>query len=135
MAASNKQLVTFRLVLLLCSSLGCLVAKANDVELCTSIGCLENAEKLLRNIDFDADPCQDFYQFACGRSNIRTEGRPERGDVNLFDQVAIQVEADIKFIIEDEDLFPSETRSLRRIRTFYASCMTGGKIDVLPNLE
>ena len=34
--------------------------------ICLSKECIETSYKLFKNIDLNADPCEDFYQFSCG---------------------------------------------------------------------
>lgn len=39
----------------------------NATDLCTSPNCIRAASYLLESMDFEADPCEDFYQFTCGK--------------------------------------------------------------------
>jgi hypothetical protein len=39
----------------------------SDVEVCMTASCVEAAAFILQNIDPDIDPCNDFYNFTCGR--------------------------------------------------------------------
>ena len=48
-------------------------AKSRDSEsllnhdgLCLTPGCVKAAAQIIENMDTSADPCTDFYQFACG---------------------------------------------------------------------
>ena len=40
--------------------------------LCTTKECVSTANILLNNMDDNIDPCDDFYQFACGGFEKRT---------------------------------------------------------------
>ena len=37
-----------------------------DRKICLSKQCMENSYLLLKNMDLDVDPCDDFYKFSCG---------------------------------------------------------------------
>nr|AMO02508.1 endothelin-converting protein 8 [Tityus serrulatus] len=70
---ANKKFVILIiiLVLLFASSLISLIVivshRTEKDENCTSLGCLEAALDLRRGINEFVDPCEDFYEFSCGK--------------------------------------------------------------------
>ena len=44
---------------------GCPMGNKTD-QVCQTEGCKQQAANLLEQMDRTVDPCQDFYQFACG---------------------------------------------------------------------
>ena len=41
-------------------------SSSKDHKICLSKQCIENSYQLLKNMDLDVDPCDDFYKFSCG---------------------------------------------------------------------
>ena len=39
----------------------------SDTQICLTPSCVEAAAFILENIDTDIDPCEDFYNFTCGK--------------------------------------------------------------------
>ena len=39
---------------------------SSGTEVCTTRQCAETATRILRGLNESVDPCEDFYQFACG---------------------------------------------------------------------
>lgn len=39
---------------------------SSQSEICNSAGCISAAHSMIQNMDITADPCDDFYQYACG---------------------------------------------------------------------
>jgi predicted metalloendopeptidase len=40
-----------------------------DQKLCTSKGCIRAAAFILSAVNFSVDPCEDFFEYACGQWN------------------------------------------------------------------
>ncbi|XP_041480355.1 neprilysin-like [Lytechinus variegatus] len=54
--------------------------------LCLSIDCVAAAGALIENMDFEADPCQDFYQYSCGGWMKKTTIPEEENQVTVLGQ-------------------------------------------------
>ena len=50
-------------------------------QVCQTEGCKQQAANLLEQMDRTVDPCQDFYQFACGGYINRTVVPKDKGFV------------------------------------------------------
>ena len=42
-----------------------------EPEICNTPDCVVAAHSLIQNMDLTADPCEDFYQYACGNFEKR----------------------------------------------------------------
>ncbi|KAG0237327.1 hypothetical protein BGW42_001247 [Actinomortierella wolfii] len=109
------------------------VAPGNGNGICNTPACVQIAEAIARNMDPKADPCQDFYQFACGGFNAR-EQIPE-DDILVSNMHLIQGKTDavVRTILEAD---PSTVKGyngtsldsvskaiLAKSQAFYKSCM------------
>ncbi|XP_076451830.1 neprilysin-2-like isoform X2 [Babylonia areolata] len=97
---------------------------------CTDDNCVEAAAKMHLYIDEKADPCVDFYQYACGKwikSSIIPEDQPE---VTIYSQMEDNTRALLKKRLEEESNY-LETKAVQKTRDFYASCIDDDTLDSL----
>uniref|UniRef100_A0A6G1SPT9 Membrane metallo-endopeptidase-like 1 n=1 Tax=Aceria tosichella TaxID=561515 RepID=A0A6G1SPT9_9ACAR len=96
--------------------------------ICMSPGCVRAAAQILNNMDNQTRPCDDFYQFACGRW-IQTQVIPdEKTSLSVFSQNTADLNIKLRALIEraprDED-----PPIVGQMRNMYASCMNLSDIE------
>lgn len=94
----------------------------NNDKPCETPGCLRMASYLENSIDYNTNPCDDFYQFACGNAIARKKTDPKL-TINSFIESMSKVQDEIESLLENEKRYPSEkSQNLVRLRKYYTSC-------------
>jgi putative endopeptidase len=81
------------------------------------------------NLDRSVDPCQDFYQFACGGWLQRTELPADKAQYGTFNTVYDRNELLLREILEVAARAPGEDPVLQKIGAFYGACMDEPAIE------
>ncbi|CAH0703542.1 unnamed protein product [Spodoptera exigua] len=104
------------------------VGSAADKKVCTSPGCIHTASKLLLNMDEKVDPCDDFYDFACGSFVKNTRIPDDKTSVNTFSLITDQLQEQIRALL-DEPIVENEPRPFVLAKTLYQACMNRTAIE------
>ena len=80
------------------------------------------ASSILRKMDTSVDPCQNFYQFACGTFVKEAVIRDDRPSFNAFVELDDKIEHQLRTIVESK-ISDNEIRPFKLIRSLYDSCM------------
>ncbi|CAF0947563.1 unnamed protein product [Adineta steineri] len=106
-----------------------LAKDTNDV--CLSPYCIKAANYLLESIDETIDPCEDFYQFACGTWLKNTRIPPENGKHRSTSRLTIRLEnALVDFFSTSPPNDTVEPRAIINARHLYDSCMDEDAIEI-----
>ncbi|XP_063350410.1 endothelin-converting enzyme 2b isoform X2 [Pelmatolapia mariae] len=98
--------------------------------LCLSEACVTVASQIVEAMDRSADPCQDFYQFACGgwmRKNPLPDGRSRW---STFNSIWEQNQALLKHLLEN-GTFNGSSEAERKTQSYYLSCLNTQRIEEL----
>ena len=77
-------------------------AEAGGERVCLTESCVKTAARLLRQMDRAADPCQDFYQFACGGFIADTVLPEHKTRLGSYDLLRDELNKKLKALFESE---------------------------------
>ncbi|XP_046678891.1 neprilysin-1-like isoform X2 [Homalodisca vitripennis] len=69
-----------------------------------------------------ANPCVDFFQFACGAWNKKHQIPEDRGSISVFEVLSDQLQIILKGVLE-EPFNILDSSATRKAKVFYKSCM------------
>uniref|UniRef100_A0A2M3YZA4 Putative m13 family peptidase n=1 Tax=Anopheles braziliensis TaxID=58242 RepID=A0A2M3YZA4_9DIPT len=98
--------------------------------ICLTDECVRTASSLLAAMDRSADPCKDFFQFACGTWNKMHVIPEDRSSISTFEVLADQQQAILKGVLE-EPVNKEDNRATKKAKAFYKSCMNLEQIRLL----
>ncbi|KAK4879936.1 hypothetical protein RN001_008082 [Aquatica leii] len=96
--------------------------------ICLTPGCVHTASHVLKNMDSTVDPCDDFYQFACGNFIKNTNIPDDKSAVTSFSVISDLLQEQLRSMIE-EPIKPNEPKSFVLLKKIYKSCMNKTAIE------
>lgn len=101
-------------------------SKDNSDENCLTPGCVHAASKMLEQMDDAVEPCDDFYNFACGKYVEETVIPDDKVSVNAFSVISDKLQEQLRTIItspiEDDEIEP-----FKMVKKLYLACMNKSK--------
>lgn len=73
-------------------------------------------------MDSDVEPCDDFYNFACGNFVKNTNIPDEKVSVNTFSVISDLLQEQLRTLVS-EDPMPGEAKPFRLAKDFYQACL------------
>ncbi|XP_065737316.1 membrane metallo-endopeptidase-like 1 [Phocoena phocoena] len=104
------------------------IQKPRDTsETCTTPGCVMAAARILQNMDPSKEPCDDFYQYACG-GWLRRHVIPETSSrYSVFDILRDELEIILKGVLENSTT--KDRPAVQKAKVLYRSCMNESEIE------
>ncbi|XP_030375885.1 neprilysin-2 isoform X2 [Scaptodrosophila lebanonensis] len=101
---------------------------ADDV--CFSKECVHTASNVLSRMKPEVEPCDDFYEFACGTYMEETNIPDDKVSVNTFSVISDKLQEQLKDIITEERPM-TEPKHFRLPNSLYKACMNKTLIESL----
>jgi len=102
--------------------------QAGPGDYCLSKGCIHTSAELLDKMDQTVNPCDDFYQFACGNFIEETVIPDDRTRTSMFSILGDKLNEQIKGLLSSE-IAATEPKPFQLAKSVYQSCMDREKIE------
>ena len=100
-------------------------SSSNNV--CLTPECVQTAASLLGAMDASADPCHDFFQYACGQWNKKNVIPEDRSSISTFEVLADKLQIILRVLLE-EGARPSDNNVTLMAKSLYRSCVNMTRI-------
>lgn len=94
----------------------------HQANVCLTEECVRTASSLLAAMDTSADPCINFFQYACGTWNKKHVIPEDRSSISTFEVLADQLQLILKSLLE-EPIHATDNQATIKAKTFYMTCM------------
>ncbi|NWV84991.1 NEP protein, partial [Dasyornis broadbenti] len=98
-----------------------------DDGVCKTPDCIKSAARILENMDPNARPCEDFYQYACGGWLKRNVIPETSSRYSNFDILRDELEVVLKDVLDSPST--NDIPAVQKAKTLYRSCINETAID------
>lgn len=102
--------------------------QSKPAPMCATSGCVKAASNILKQLDEVIDPCDNFYEFACGNYIKETMLPEDKTSVDPFDKVRDLVQEQLRTII-NEPPQPNESKPFKLAKNFNLACLNKTNIE------
>lgn len=104
----------------------------NDIvkmdNICLTKACVKASSNILDRIDTSIDPCEDFYQFSCGKFLQNAVIADDMTAENIISTVNMKIRHQLQLLLMEEAK-PAELHAFKLAKTYYKSCMDTETIE------
>lgn len=104
-----------------------LIVNVKD-ETCATLGCMRASTKIMGTMDPTVNPCDNFYNFACGGYLNSTFIEYDKSLVSGFSKISDQIQTQLQVIL-NEDAHVNQSKPFSLAKKLYKSCMNLTKLE------
>lgn len=79
-------------------------------------------------MNMEANPCEDFYEYACGNWEQYFPIPRDRGGYDTFEILREELDTKLRELLEDK-ILENDSNSTKAVKMLYKSCMNTDKIE------
>ncbi|KAK5645944.1 hypothetical protein RI129_004408 [Pyrocoelia pectoralis] len=95
---------------------------------CLTRGCINAASKTMKYLNLSVNPCDDFYEFACGNYQKETAIREDEIEASVFSGIQATVQNQLRTVLQDPGL-QIASKPYQLLRKLYKLCMDTVQIE------
>lgn len=95
---------------------------------CSTPKCVQIASQTIQRMDFSVNPCDDFYQFACGNFVKNTKIPDDKDRVDVFTEINDKVQDQLQSLIS-ENIDSNDVAPFNMAKKLYKMCMDESSIE------
>uniref|UniRef100_A0AC35U4W4 Neprilysin n=1 Tax=Rhabditophanes sp. KR3021 TaxID=114890 RepID=A0AC35U4W4_9BILA len=119
------------LLLLICACLCAFIIPLylnSKPEVCLSTGCIRTASVILSSMNASADPCDDFYEYACGSWMKNNPIPDDAPSVSNFENLGHDLELALNYLLAEKVLNNLDGQAVIKAKQFYKLCLDSNQI-------
>lgn len=130
---NTAQLTVFSVLLLIVaissvSSFAVQTKQNLNENVCSTPKCVQIASQTIQRMDFSVNPCDDFYQFACGGFVKNTKIPDDKDRVDVFTEINDRVQDQLRSLIS-ENIDSNDLAPINMAKKLYNMCMDESSIE------
>lgn len=100
--------------------------KPDEEKYCLTEDCIHSASNVLEQMDQQVEPCEDFYNFACGKFIKNTVIPDDQVSVTTFSLIGERLQEQLRLLVSEE-VGENESKPFTIAKNIFKACMNKRK--------